>query len=48
MAEHDPGDELSLEELDDVAGGGSASELADNVNCAEGCGNTNCVASCTG
>lgn len=46
MAEHDTGDDLSLEELDDVAGGGDL-ELADNTNCAEGCGNTNCVASCS-
>jgi hypothetical protein len=43
MVEHDPSDDLSLEELDDVAGGGIA-DLADNTNCQE-C-NTNCAASC--
>ncbi|HSU14682.1 hypothetical protein [Longimicrobium sp.] len=36
-------DELSVEELDDVAGG---TDPAGNTNCVSGCGNTNCAAGC--
>lgn len=32
--------ELSVEELEDVAGGGPLEEIADNTNC--GSGNCNC------
>lgn len=42
MAEHDPNDELSVEELEDVSGG----NLADNGNCGASCTNTNCTKSC--
>jgi hypothetical protein len=40
----DDRDELSLEELEEAAGGLEGS----NTNCATSCGNTNCVAGCTG
>ena len=41
MAEHDPNDELSVEELEDVSGGG----LDENGNCGAVC-NSNCVVAC--
>ena len=45
MAEHDQDDELSVEELDDVAGGTAETT---NTNCAGGCtANTNCTTGCT-
>ena len=44
MAEEDreQGDELSVEELEDVAGGLEGT----NTNCAVACDNTNCVKGC--
>jgi len=36
-------DELSLDELDEAAGG---AEGTPNTNCAAACGNTNCVDVC--
>ena len=46
MAEEDreQGEELSVEELEEAAGGLEGT----NENCAKACGNTNCVAGCTG
>ena len=37
-----PDDELSVEELEEAAGGAEAS----NTNCAVACDNTNCVVGC--
>jgi hypothetical protein len=39
-------DELSLDELEEAAGG--ALPEGTNTNCATSCGNTNCVQGCTG
>ena len=38
----DAPDELSVEELEEAAGGAEGT----NENCAAACGNTNCVAGC--
>ena len=37
-------DELTLEELEEAAGGAEGA----NTNCATSCNNTNCVQGCTG
>jgi len=42
MSDQDREDELSLEELDDAAGGVEGT----NENCVAACGNTNCAGAC--
>lgn len=45
MGDEERDEELSVEELEEAAGGADNADPV-NTNCVAGCGNTNCVAGC--